>query len=58
MKFNTKDEAFDFLKELQNQQRDLTETEKQAVNEFFTDDELADMCFIKINIEDCFSHYH
>lgn len=58
MKFNNKDEAFNFLKELQKQQRELTEEEKQAISEFFTEDELADMCFTKINIEDCFSHYH
>jgi hypothetical protein len=58
MKFQTKEEAFNYIKELQKQQKTPNQEELQAFKEFFTEEELADMCFTKISIEECFSHFH
>jgi hypothetical protein len=56
MKFNTKDEAYNVLKNKHENNMQLTEEEASAVNEFFTQEELADMSFDHFKIEDCFNH--
>jgi hypothetical protein len=56
MKFNTKHEAYNLLKEKHESNQQLTEEESSAVNEFFTPEELADLSFVSFKIEDCFNH--
>jgi hypothetical protein len=58
MKLTCKKEAYEFLKEAQKQRKVLTEEEKKEINNFFTETELQDLSFIKININNCFSHSH
>ena len=56
MKFNSKNEAYNLLKDKHESNQQLTEEESSAVSEFFTQEELADLSFISLKIEDCFNH--
>ena len=55
MKFNNKNEAYNLLKSKNEANQQLTEEELLAVQEFFTEEELADLAFIAFKIEDCFN---
>lgn len=58
MKFKSKEEAYNFLQVKHLEKSNLTEEEKQAVNEYFTVEQLADLSFDYINMNDCFRHHH
>lgn len=58
MKFLSKLEAYNFLEAKHITKDSLTNEELNAVKEFFTDDELLDISFDKIKIEDCFHHHN
>jgi hypothetical protein len=55
MKFNNKTEAYDYLKEKNLSNQELTVDEVTAIKEFFSQDELNDLSFIEFKIEECFN---
>jgi len=57
MKFLSKLEARNFLETKHITRDNLSVEEIAAVKEFFTDEELLDLSFDKIKIEDCFHHH-
>jgi hypothetical protein len=57
MKFTSKQEAYNFLRTKHLEKTNLTEDEKQAVSEYFTAEQLTDLSFDHINMNDCFSHH-
>jgi len=58
MKFTTKLEAYNFLRTKYLEKLNLTEDEKQAVKEHFTDEELENLSFDRINMSECFKHHN
>jgi hypothetical protein len=56
MKFDSKNNAYLFLKSKKENNETLTEKELEAVKEFFTAEELVDLSFVKINMTDCYKH--
>jgi hypothetical protein len=57
MNITNKNEAFEFLREKHFKKETLTDEVKQEVLKFFTQEELDDISFDKINISNCFSHH-
>jgi hypothetical protein len=56
MEFTSKNEAYLFLKDKYEKGEHLTEEEMEAIKAFFTEEELADLSFDKINVNDCVKH--
>lgn len=53
MKFNSKLEARSFLKNKKDNNSNITDEEKTALKEYFTDDEIKNSVFLEFNFNDC-----
>jgi hypothetical protein len=57
MEFTSKNEVYEYLRENHKNGQSLNEEELNEVKKFFSEEELTNLSFARINMDGCFRHH-